>query len=133
VGVPGKTGVRLVVNDGQGYNSLEGCAGRSGHLEMATNDQESTAHAFTTSLRWARTEAGRAIVEYTLATPGEVTLAIFDVAGRRVASLADGVQEAGVHRAFIQLQHMAHGIYFVRMRAGGRDFVRRMPVLRTAK
>jgi len=133
VGVPGKTGVRLVVNDGQGYNSLEGCAGRSGQMDMATDDRGSAGRAFTTSLGWPHTEGGRAIVEYTLATPGEVTLAIFDVVGRRVASLADGVQEAGVHRAFIQLQHMAHGIYFVRMRAGGRDFVRRMPILRTAK
>jgi hypothetical protein len=130
VAVPGKAGVRLAVNDGQIYNSLEACAERSGHMVMATDDQRGT---FKTSLGLPRTEGARAILEYTLAEPGEVTLAIFDVAGRRVASLADAVQETGVHRAFLQLQHVAHGIYFVRMRAGGRVFIRRMPILRTAQ
>jgi spore coat protein A len=131
VGVPGKAGVRLVVNDGLAYNSLEGCLERGGR--MAAGDPRGGGIAFTTSLGWPRTEGARAIVEYTLAEPGEVTLAIFDVAGRRVASLADGVQETGVHRAFFKLQHVARGIYFVRMRAGGRVFVRRMPILSTAK
>lgn len=133
VGVPVKAGVRLVVNDGQAYNSLEGCAGRSGAMDMATNGQPGTGKAFTTSMGWPRFEGERAILEYTLATPGVVTLEVFDVAGRRVASLAEGVRGTGVHRAFIELQHTAHGIYFVRMRAGERVFVRRMPVLRTAK
>ena len=69
------------------------------------------------------------MVEYTLAEPGPVTLAVFDVTGRRVASLAEGVQGRGVHRASLTLRRMAHGIYFVKMRAGGTAFVRRMPVL----
>jgi hypothetical protein len=78
-------------------------------------------------------EGARAIVEYTLAEPGPVTLAIFDVAGRRVAGLVDGVQETGTHRALFKLQHVARGIYFVRMSAGEKVFIRRMPVLITAR
>ncbi len=131
VGVPVKAGVRLVVNDGQAYNSLEGCAEKSGRMDMATDDQRGTGPAYTTSLGWPRFEGARAILQYTLAAPGEVSLAVFDVAGRRVASLAEGVQGAGVHSAYMALRHVAHGIYFVRMRAGGKVFVRRMAVLRT--
>jgi spore coat protein A len=88
--------------------------------------------AFTTSLGWPRVEGARAVLEYTLAKPGQVTLAIFDVAGRRVASLVDGVQETGAHRALFKLQHVARGIYFVRMSAGEKVFIRRMPILGTA-
>jgi hypothetical protein len=132
VGVPGKDGVRLVVNDGQAYNSLEACPEPSGHRDMAAHDPQGVESAFTTSLGWPRAEGARAIVEYTLAEPGEVTLAIFDVTGRRVAGLADAVEETGVHHAIVKLQHVARGIYFVRMRAGGRVFVRRMPLLRSA-
>ena len=88
--------------------------------------------AFTTSLGWPRTEGARAVVEYTLAEPTDVTLAVFDVAGRRVANLSDGVQGTGVHRAFFKLQHVARGIYFVRMRAGQNLFIRRMPILGSA-
>jgi spore coat protein A len=133
VRVPTKEGVRLAADDGQSYNSLEGCAERSGRMDMAMSAQRDAGPAFTTSLARPRIEGVRAVVEYTLAESGPVTLMVFDVAGRRVASLADGVQGPGVHRATLQLDHVAHGIYFVRLRAGGNVFVRRMPVLRTAK
>jgi hypothetical protein len=131
VGVPREAGVRLVVNDGQVYNSLEGCPARSGHMEMAMHDPHGAREAFTTSLSAPRVEGARAVVEYTLAQPGEVSLAIFNVLGRRVAGLGSAVLEAGVHRATFPLERMAHGIYFVRMRAGGKIYTRRMPVLRT--
>ncbi len=131
VAVPGKAGVRLAVNDGQTYNSLETCAERSGRMQLATKDQQGAGIALTTALRAPRIEGARATVEYTLAAPGEVSLMIFDVAGRRVASRDDIVEGTGVHRAAFSLQHMAHGIYFVRMRAGGKVLVRRMPILRT--
>jgi spore coat protein A len=130
VTVPGKAGAARAVNDGQIYNSREGCPG-DGHMDMAMKDPRGGL-AFTTSLALPHLEAGRATVEYTLAQPGEVTLAVFDVAGRRVANLADGVQGAGVHSASLMLQHVARGIYFVRMRAGGRVFTRRMPILTMA-
>jgi hypothetical protein len=120
--------VRRVVNDGQVYNSREGCPDPSGHMDMAMNDSRAGL-AFTTALALPHIEAGRATVDYTLAQPGEVTLAIFDVAGRRVASLADGVQAMGAHSASVKLQHVARGIYFVKMRAGGKVLVRRMPIL----
>lgn len=131
VGVPREAGVRMVVNDGQVYNALEGCPSRHGHMEMAMQDPHGAGVAFTTSLSAPRVEGARAVVEYTLAQPGEVSLAVFNVLGRRVASLGSAVHEAGVHRATFPLEHMAHGIYFVRMSAGGKTYTRRMPVLRT--
>jgi len=133
VGVPGKAGVRLAVNDGQSYNSLEACLERSGHMDMATNAQRGAGIAFTTSLAPPRIEGGHAVVAFTLAEPGEVTLTIYDVAGRRVASRDYAAQATGTHHASFGLQRMAHGIYFVRMRAGGKILVRRMPLLRTGE
>jgi hypothetical protein len=132
VAVPGKASVRLAVNDGQVYNSLESCSEPGGRVAMAADDARGARGAFTTSLGLPRIEGTRATVEYTLAEPGEVTMAIFDVSGRRVASLDASVQATGAHRASLRLPHMAHGIYFVRMRAGGKVLVRRMPVLRIA-
>ena len=71
-------------------------------------------------------------MEYTLAQPGEVSLAIYDVAGRRVASLGASRARGRSAPRLVPLQHMAHGIYFVRMRAGGISYTRRMLVLRRA-
>jgi len=131
VGVPRETNVRLAVNDGQIYNSLEGCPLRSGHMDMAMHNQ--AAAILTTALALPRVEGTHAVVDYTLAQPGHVSLAIFSVTGRRVASQDNPDQEAGYHRVSFPLDRMAHGIYFVRMQAGGRSFLRRLAVLGTAK
>ena len=89
--------------------------------------------AFQTKLGAPRVEGSRAVVEYTLAQPGEVSLAVYSVTGRLVASLGVAVREAGVHRASLPLDHLAHGVYFVRMRVGSASYVRRLPVVRIAR
>jgi spore coat protein A len=132
VGVPREAGVRLVGDDGQAYNSLAGCPVAGGHMDMAMKDPRASGETYRTSLKPPRVEGGRAVLEYTLAQPGEVSLAIYSVTGRLVASLGLAAREAGVHRASIPLEHVAHGIYFVRMRAAGISYTRRMPVLRRA-
>ena len=131
VGVPRESGVHLVGNDGQVFNSLEGCPSDHGNMDMAMHEPHAATGALTTSLSAPRIEGARAIVEFTLAQPGEVSLAVFNVLGQRVAGLGSAVHGTGVHTATIPLERMAHGIYFVRMRAGGKVFTRRMPVLRT--
>ena len=50
-----------------------------------------------------------------------------------MASLGEGVKDPGAHSAPVDLRRLAHGIYFVRMRAGAKVFVKRMPVLRTGE
>jgi len=128
IGVPRQEGVRLAVNDGLKYNALEGCPAPGGNMSMAMHSE--SAKTFSTSLGVARVEAGRVAVDYTLAQAGKVSLAVFDVAGRRVASLDDAVQGAGEHHASLAIEHLAHGIYFVRMRVAGKVYTHRMPVLK---
>jgi spore coat protein A, manganese oxidase len=131
VGVPREGGRRLVANDGQSFNSLEGCPSENGHMDMAMHEPHGATGALTTSLRAPRVEGTHAIVEFTLAQPGEVSFAVFNVLGQRIAGVGSAVHGTGVHSATIPLDRMAHGIYFVRMRAGGKTYTRRMPVLRT--
>jgi len=68
-------------------------------------------------------QAGRAVVE------------IFDIAGRRVARLADGIRPAGEHAVSWNGQddrghRVPAGIYFYRLQAGTTDETRRMVLLR---
>ena len=50
-----------------------------------------------------------------------VTLAVYDVIGRRVATLVDDMLDAGHHQVTFDGTHLASGVYLYRMRAG--DFV----------
>ena len=73
-------------------------------------------------------------VAYALPAGGAVRLGIFDVAGRRIATLVDGVQPAGRHVASWDGRDasgfpVAAGVYLVRLESGGQ--VRNGKVLRT--
>jgi len=62
-------------------------------------------------------------VSYTLARPSDVTLEVFDLAGRRVTSRSYGHQPAGPGHAIFQAEGMRSGIYAYRLRIvedGGR-------------
>lgn len=69
-------------------------------------------------------------VTFTLPRAGEVSLAAFDVAGRKLADLARGRQEAGQHRVtwnFMDRQGrtMAAGYYLIKLRVGDQVLIQR--------
>ncbi len=55
-------------------------------------------------------------INYQLAGSGTVNLRVFDMLGREVAVLADGLQNAGHHVAIFNAAQMNSGIFFVRLR-----------------
>ncbi len=67
---------------------------------------------------------------YYLPEDGEVELAMFDAAGRRVAVLADGFETAGEHAVSWDTSGHAPGVYLFRLTAGGDSVVRRFVVSR---
>lgn len=59
-----------------------------------------------------------------------VRLAVYDVTGREVAVLVDGVPGAGWHEAGFSAPRLASGVYLYRLEAGGRTDVKRMVLVR---
>jgi len=78
----------------------------------------------------------RTVVRYSVQREQRVKLIVFDVLGREVSVLVDGVRQAGVHSVEWDARGMASGVYFCRMEAGsaggGRSFaaVRKLVLLR---
>jgi fibronectin type 3 domain-containing protein len=58
----------------------------------------------------------RGTIEYTLPEAQKVTLEVYDVLGRKVATVTDGQKEAGRHRAEVEANRLASGVYFGRLR-----------------
>ena len=73
---------------------------------------------------------GAAAVRYTLPTAERIDLAVYDVLGRRVATLATGRQAAGTHTARLDGRSWPSGVYLVRLLAGGRAHTQRVTVVR---
>jgi uncharacterized repeat protein (TIGR01451 family) len=57
-------------------------------------------------------------LRYELPETAAVTVQVFDLLGRKVATLADGNQPAGRHELTLDASGLASGTYFVRLRAG---------------
>ncbi len=72
---------------------------------------------------------GRAAVQFTVGTAGPVDLALFDVLGRRVATLADGPARSE-QTATLDASGLAAGVYVLRLRADGGTLSRTVTVVR---
>lgn len=59
------------------------------------------------------------VILFSLATPARVSLKVYDIYGREVASLVDGLQQVGVHEAVFDAAHLASGTYIYRLEAAG--------------
>jgi len=70
-------------------------------------------------------------IRFSIPERQRVSLEVFDIRGRRVATLVDGVRDAGQHQAeFVaRARARAAGVYVYRLRAGGREQSRRLVVL----
>ena len=73
---------------------------------------------------------GEATVAFRLPEAGAARVALYDVRGRRVAVLAEGVQAAGRHAVRLDASRLAAGAYVVRLEAAGHTATRRVTVVR---
>ena len=67
-------------------------------------------------------------VSFQLAEAGAVEVAVFDLLGRRIRTLADGFLSAGTHRVAFEASGLPSGLYVIRFSAGG--FVETQPMMR---
>jgi len=72
----------------------------------------------------------RGTVEYTLPEKSAVTLRVYDVLGREVATLASGRKEAGRHTVRLGTERLSSGVYFSRLSVGNQTVTQKITVVR---
>jgi hypothetical protein len=70
------------------------------------------------------------MLTYELPTSGHVEVKVFDLLGREVAVLHDGMTEAGAHSVRWDAQGMASGIYFVTLRSARQTQTQKIMLLK---
>jgi photosystem II stability/assembly factor-like uncharacterized protein len=65
-------------------------------------------------------------IKYDLATPGRVSLRVYDVLGEEVAIIVDEIQEAGFKTVDFDASRLPSGVYFYRFSSGLHQSVRKM-------
>jgi hypothetical protein len=69
-------------------------------------------------------------IEYGLPKSSRITLDVFDILGRTVATLYDGPQDAGIHRVTFGAEGLGSGVYFFRLRSSDYVSVKKMLLMR---
>ncbi|MEK9138845.1 MAG: T9SS type A sorting domain-containing protein, partial [Bacteroidota bacterium] len=69
-------------------------------------------------------------IQYALGDRGRVRLKVFNLLGQEVATLADGIQEAGLHSIRFSTVSLASGVYYYKLEYNGAVQTRRMLLLK---
>jgi hypothetical protein len=69
-------------------------------------------------------------IRFELPSTGKVSLKVYDMLGREVAVLMDGVAGAGQHEVVFNGNRMASGMYVYRLEYSSRSLVRKMIILK---
>ena len=69
-------------------------------------------------------------IPFTLPVQSAVKIEIYNMLGRKVATLADRVYEAGQHQVQINGDHLSSGIYFIRSTIGGNSYLNKITLVK---
>ena len=69
-------------------------------------------------------------IKFEMPVSGYIKLSIYDVSGREVSVLAEGIHNAGVHSYKWNAENYSSGIYFCRLEADGLDNTMKMVLIR---
>src|SRR6185436_20581792 len=68
------------------------------------------------------------ILQYVLPEPSKPEITIFDIAGRKILTLSEGIQSQGMHEVKLSAQGWSSGIYVCELKAGERIIRKRLVV-----
>jgi hypothetical protein len=70
------------------------------------------------------------VVGFQLSVAGQATLKVYDLLGREVAVLVNGVLPAGAHSATFDATNLPSGVYMYKLEAGGQSSTKRMTLVK---
>jgi hypothetical protein len=70
------------------------------------------------------------VIGYQLAVSGNAKVTVYDVLGRQVAVLVDGVMPAGSHTVTFDASNLTSGVYLYRLEADGKVLTRKMMLVK---
>lgn len=117
------TGIAYVLGTNNGIGAYTFVAILAG---IASNDSTSIPASFVLGQNYPNPFNPTTVIDYQLPKDAHVTIKVYDVLGRVVATLVDGEESAGYHEVSFNGWRFASGVYFYRFTAQGVDQVKKM-------
>jgi hypothetical protein len=109
--------------------TLNGMTEVCGNVSVMAKGRSAPA-AFTLASSFPNPANDKATIAFSLATPGHARIDLFDVTGRKIATVADGDYGLGEHTIAINTNGLAAGVYVYRLEAGGLTAAKRLAISR---
>ncbi|MCG3118161.1 MAG: hypothetical protein ALAOOOJD_00310 [bacterium] len=87
-------------------------------------------HGFTLAQNFPNPFNPATTIRYTLSAPSQVRLEVFDIGGRRVATLVNGLQNAGAQAVLYYAANIPSGLYFYKLTAGSFVETKKMVIMK---
>jgi hypothetical protein len=111
--------------------SVLGNAELAGALVVGVDEKEPVAREYALRQNYPNPFNPGTTISYTLKSDGKVRLAVYDLMGREVAVLVDGVQAAGRHEVSFSGADLPSGVYFYRIVTANNEVItRRMALIK---
>ncbi|MFH1735961.1 MAG: T9SS type A sorting domain-containing protein, partial [bacterium] len=69
-------------------------------------------------------------LSFTLPTPSQVTIDLFNILGQQVQTISEGFRQAGTYSIRLDERNLASGVYLARLQAGSEVKVVKIAVVR---
>ncbi len=87
-------------------------------LSNAKNAKDALPKAYRLEQNYPNPFNPTTVIEYDLPIAGRISLKVFDLLGREIATLVVGRMEAGVHQVTFDASRLTSGVYFYKLQAG---------------
>ncbi len=111
-------------------NNVEGDYERIDATVVSSDEEPLIAGAFTLEQNYPNPFNPATNIAFRLPVTSHVTLEVFDLTGRRIATLVDGSRHAGSHTVTWDASELASGVYLYRLQAGDYRQTRSMMLMK---
>lgn len=102
----------------------------SASIETDATDVNGVPQAFALDQNYPNPFNPATVIRYHLPEPGKVTLYVYDLLGRHIASLVNADKKAGIHSVTFDGSAVSSGIYTYVLTAGDQRIIRKMSLLK---
>jgi hypothetical protein len=99
-------------------------------IGLSESDKPSLPRVFGLSQSYPNPCGSHAFINYQVPRKSVVSVRVYDVSGRLVDDLVSGEVEAGYHGVRLDTKSYVSGVYFYRLAAGNRIFMKKMIVVK---